>query len=49
MQFEYHSIDRVDGDGRSDILSKAWGVESWKAAGGRMHVDLLLNRTPPAR
>jgi len=36
----------MDGDGRPDILSKAWGVQSWNGAQGRMHVDYLRNVTP---
>jgi hypothetical protein len=36
----------VDGDGRLDILSKAWDVQGWNGAQGRMHVDYLRNVTP---
>ncbi len=33
----------VDGDGRIDICSKAWGPRPWNSAGGKMHVDFLEN------
>ena len=36
----------VDGDGRIDILSKAWGTRPWNALGGKMHVDFLRNVGP---
>lgn len=37
-------VGDVDGDGDVDICSKAWGVQKWNGAGGRMHVDFLENR-----
>jgi len=36
----------VDGDGRLDICSKAWGPVGWNGAQGQMHVDYLRNVTP---
>ena len=40
-------IADVDGDGRPDICSKAWGVQGWNGAQGRMHVDFLRNVSGP--
>jgi hypothetical protein len=39
----------VDGDGRIDIVSKPWSVQSWNGVGGKMHVDYLRNVTPAAK
>jgi hypothetical protein len=36
-------VGDVDGDGDSDICSKAWGPSPWNANGGQMHVDFLEN------
>ena len=36
----------VDGDGKIDLVSKPWSVQSWNGAGGKMHVDFLRNVTP---
>lgn len=34
-------VGDVDGDGRPEIVSRAWGVQPWNGAGGKMHVDYL--------
>ena len=38
-------VGDVDGDGRTDICSKAWGPVGWNGARGQMHVDYLRNVT----
>jgi len=38
-------VGDVDGDGDIDICSKPWGLRSWNAGGGKMHVDFLENRS----
>jgi hypothetical protein len=36
-------VGDVQGNGRIDIVSKAWGPQPWNGAGGQMHVDFLEN------
>jgi len=36
-------VGDVDGDGDTDICSKAWGPRPWNGNGGKMHVDFLEN------
>ena len=39
-------VGDVFGNGRIDIVSKAWGCLPWNGIGGKMHVDYLENVSP---